>query len=265
MNSIGKFERKPYFKNRKIIGDMVELSSKMHQMNGNMEMDVTTARVLIRNSKTQGGESQSFTAWFVKCVAQAVNENKDIQALRKGNDIIVFDDVDVLVMIDSKVGRNQAAIPYVVRNANRKNCREIHKEIRAAQKLDASNASMMLGQKSWLMNVYPHMPKPIRMLLGKIIIENPFYIKQNTGTISVTSIGMMGKVNGWISPISPLPLSFAICSILKKPYNVNDKIEIREILNIAFTADHDLIDGAPLIRFLSRLSELVESGYSLDI
>lgn len=229
------------------------------------ELDVTIARELIRNYKTQSGESQSFTAWFVKCVAQTVDENKDIHALRKGNDIIVFDDVDVLVMIESKVSTNQVAIPYVVRNANRKSCKEIHKELRAAQKLDASEASMMLGSETWLMKIYPYIPKPIRMLLCRIVIGNPFYIKQNTGTISITSIGMMGKVNGWLSPISPLPLSFAVCGILKKPYNVNDKLEIREVLNISFTADHDLIDGAPLVRFLSRLSELVESGYDLDI
>ena len=79
----------------------------------------------------------------------------------------------------------------------------------------------------------------------------------------ITSVGMMGKINGWVIPVSVHPLCFAIGSIVKKPGVVKDRIEIREYLYITALVDHDIIDGAPAVRILSNLSELVENGYGL--
>lgn len=264
MYTVGKFEERPFIKYRKVVADMVELASKKHQMKGNMEIDVTLAREKLRSYKARTGETQSFTAWFVKCVAQVISENKKIHAMRKGKKIIIFDDVDILVMIETMMREDQAALPYVVRNADKKSCKEIHSEIRTAQKRNVNDPSIMIGGKSWLMGIYPHIPKAIRMLIGRVVSGNPFYVKANTGTVSVSSIGMMGKVNGWINPISPLPLSFAVCGIIKKPGIVGDKIEIREMLQVAFAADHDLIDGAQFVRFLERMNELMEEGFGLE-
>lgn len=264
MNITDKFEERPYLLHRKIVSDMVELSSMKHQMSGSMEIDVTEAREILRSFKSRTGESQSFTAWFIKCVAQAVSENKAIHGLRKGKKIVIFDDVDVFIMIETMVDNTNEALPYVIRKADKKNCREIHEEIRTAQKEKVSGTSMVIGRSTWLMDIYPHIPKILRMLICRIVCGNPFYIKKNTGTVSVSSVGMMGSVNARIKPISPLPLSFAVCGITKKPGVVNEKIEIREILNVTFAADHDIIDGAPLVRFLSRLKNLMETAYNLD-
>ena len=37
-----------------------------------MEVDVTYAQEKMRQNKIELGKSQSFTAWFIKCVAQAI-------------------------------------------------------------------------------------------------------------------------------------------------------------------------------------------------
>lgn len=264
MDQTGGYEERPFLKYRKVVADMVEVASKKHQMKGGMGVDITLAREKLRQYKAITGESQSLTAWFVKCVAQAVSENKQIHGMRKGKKIIIFNDVDILVMVETKLGENQAALPYVVRSADKKSCKEIQAEIRAAQKHNAGDQSIMIGRKTWLTGIYPHLPKTVRMLIYRVISRNPFYIKANTGTVAVSSVGMMGKMNGWISPISPLPLSFSVCGITKKPGVVGDKIEIREELQVAFTADHDLIDGAQIVRFLSRLNELLEEGFNLE-
>lgn len=60
------------------------------------------------------------------------------------------------------------------------------------------------------------------------------------------------------------PLCFSVGSIVKKPGVVDDKIEIREYLYITALADHDIIDGAPAVRALTKLTRLVESGYGLS-
>lgn len=83
------------------------------------------------------------------------------------------------------------------------------------------------------------------------------------GTVIVTSVGMIGTVNGWLIPYSIHPVCFASGSIVKKPGVVNDVVVIREFLEMTILIDHDVIDGAPAARFVSRLSGLIETGYGL--
>ena len=79
----------------------------------------------------------------------------------------------------------------------------------------------------------------------------------------LTSIGMMGKINGWFIHTSVHPLSFGIGSIIKKPAVIKDKIGIREMLYMTVLINHDVIDGADMARFISRLTENIESGLDL--
>ena len=83
------------------------------------------------------------------------------------------------------------------------------------------------------------------------------------GTVMITSVGMMGKIDGWVIPVGVHPVCFAIGSIVKNPGIVNDNIEIREYLYMTVLVDHDVIDGAPAVRALSKLTKLIESGYGL--
>jgi pyruvate/2-oxoglutarate dehydrogenase complex dihydrolipoamide acyltransferase (E2) component len=80
------------------------------------------------------------------------------------------------------------------------------------------------------------------------------------GNVVITSVGMMGLINGWFIHKSVHPLSFGIGSILKKPVVINNEIKIREILNMTILADHDVIDGAPMVRFLNDLTKYIEGG-----
>ena len=83
------------------------------------------------------------------------------------------------------------------------------------------------------------------------------------GSVVLTSVGMMGNVHGWFIHTSIHPISFGVGSIIKKPRVIKDQIEIREILYMTVLIDHDVIDGAPMARFISKLSKNIESGYGL--
>jgi pyruvate/2-oxoglutarate dehydrogenase complex dihydrolipoamide acyltransferase (E2) component len=83
------------------------------------------------------------------------------------------------------------------------------------------------------------------------------------GNVAFTSIGMMGSVDGWFIPISVHPICFGIGSIIKKPAVVDDRIEIREKLKMSILIDHDVIDGAPVARFINHLSGNIENGFNL--
>jgi pyruvate/2-oxoglutarate dehydrogenase complex dihydrolipoamide acyltransferase (E2) component len=45
---------------------------------------------------------------------------------------------------------------------------------------------------------------------------------------------------------------------------INDTIMVREYLHLTIHIDHDVVDGGPLARFVSRLTELLETGYGLS-
>jgi len=84
------------------------------------------------------------------------------------------------------------------------------------------------------------------------------------GSVVITSVGMVGKVNGWFIQTSMHPISFGIGSIISKPGAVNGRIEIREFLNMTVLIDHDVMDGAPMARFITKLSQNIESGLGLQ-
>jgi len=77
-----------------------------------------------------------------------------------------------------------------------------------------------------------------------------------------SAVGMFGEgTSGWgIYPATEV-LGLVVGSIAWKPAVVEGRIEPREILHLTVVLDHDVIDGAPAVRFTRRLVELIESGY----
>ena len=133
MDLIGKYEEKPFPRLREIIVDTVEQGLKRHHIKELIELDVTKGREYIRKHKEETGEALSFTGWIMKCIGQAINEHKYVQAMRKGKKIVIFDDVDIPVVVERVVDDRIFPVVFVVRKANKKSLREIHNEIRRAQ------------------------------------------------------------------------------------------------------------------------------------
>ena len=113
-------------KERRDIPAINELNSHKHFMYGLLEVDATIARQFIRDHKVQTGEMLSFTGYLAFCLARAVDEDKVVQAYMKGRkQLVVFDDVDVGLMIERELGEKRVLMGHVVRGANRKTYREI--------------------------------------------------------------------------------------------------------------------------------------------
>lgn len=84
------------------------------------------------------------------------------------------------------------------------------------------------------------------------------------GNVAVTSVGMTGKINGWFIHRSVHPVSFGVGSVIKKPVVIDNEIKIRDILNMTILVDHDVIDGAPMVRLLNDLTNYIETGKETD-
>jgi pyruvate/2-oxoglutarate dehydrogenase complex dihydrolipoamide acyltransferase (E2) component len=227
-------------------------------MHGLIEVDVTKAREFLREHKAKTGESLSFTAFLIACLAKAVDENKAVQAFRKGSKhLVLFEDVDVYTLIERTVAGQKQIIPYTIRAANRKTVRELHHEIRAAQVEDVEKVL------TWLQFLPDFLFGPFFWVFSWIGRRDPHVWKQYVGTVGITAVGMFGKGAGWGIPPALPTLMVTVGGISEKLAVVDGQIVARDYLNLTISFDHDIIDGAPAARFTEQLKELIESGYGL--
>jgi pyruvate/2-oxoglutarate dehydrogenase complex dihydrolipoamide acyltransferase (E2) component len=272
LDLIGSFEERQFPQLRNPTIDTLIWGSKRHHVPILLEVDVTAARDAIHDRKTKTGQDISFTGWLVKCLAQAVSEHKFIHALRKGKRrLVIFDDVDVTVIVERAVGQLDAGetlpMPYIVRKANEKSVTVIHSEIRAAQQLPVAASEVQIGstRAAWMTKISTMLPRFVRdLFFWQPLFHNPFLVKRMMGTVSVTSLGSVGQgVMSWGIPIGIHPLIVAVGAIAKRPGIVREQIVIREYVGLTVLFDHDVADGAPVARFIRRLQELMACGYGL--
>ncbi|SET58772.1 2-oxoacid dehydrogenases acyltransferase (catalytic domain) [Natronincola peptidivorans] len=266
MKSDGGYKIEAFPTSRIATIDIGAIGLKKHHIKALIELDVTEARKKILE-KRKLSQKISFNSWLIKCIGCAVEEFKEIHGIRKGKSkTVIFDDIDISIMIEKEIEGMKVPLPYVIRKVNEKSISDISSEVRAAQNQAVEDeGNYILGEKKndLLMKIYYAMPGFIRSLIWKHILRNPFLVKKNMGTVMITSIGMVGKIRGWVVPVSVHPLCFAVGSIIKKPGVIGDKIEIREYIHITALVDHDIIDGAPAVRALSKLTKMIENGFGL--
>jgi pyruvate/2-oxoglutarate dehydrogenase complex dihydrolipoamide acyltransferase (E2) component len=247
--------------------DVGRIGMRRHHVKALIEIDVTESRKKIRSLRARPGVKISFTAWILKCIGQALNEHRQVHALRKGRTgLVIFDTVDISILVEKEVDGVPVPLPLVLRDVANKSVSAIFDEIDSAKRKIIQNGSDYVldrDHNNKNPSLYALLPQFIRLVFWRIILRNPFRAKKMMGTAVVTSVGMMGSMNGWIIPFSIHPVCFALGSIVKKPEVVNDSISIREYLKMTVLVDHDVVDGAPAARFAARLVELVEGGYGL--
>lgn len=238
---------------------MLGEGQRKHMIHGLIEVDVTRPRQLITEHKNETGETLSFTAFVIYCLAQAVDENKMMHAYRaRRNRLVLFDEVDVNTQIERDLDGRKWVMPYIVRAANKKSSLEIHREIRAAQVKEIDDA-----RERKQFDFYLKLPRFVRKLFWWYLRYSPHRTKQIAGTVGVTAVGMFGRGGGWGIPITTQTLLLTLGGIAEKPGVIDGRIAIRQYMSLTVTIDHDLGDGATAARFLRRLSELLESGHGL--
>jgi pyruvate/2-oxoglutarate dehydrogenase complex dihydrolipoamide acyltransferase (E2) component len=244
-----------------------ELKSGKHCMYALLEVDVTVARKFIEDYEAKTGEQLSFTGYLISCLAHAVDEDKAVQAYRKGNkQLVIFDDVDVGFMIELKKEEKRLLTGYVIRGANHKTYREIHQEIRSVQSnQEPASADTVSWFRSALLLPWP-LSALFKALFRMIVRRDPTIVTSMAGTVGISSVGMFGKGHaGWGISTGSHVLDLVVGGTARKLAEVDGRIEPRQILCLTIIFDHDIIDGAPAARFTHRLVELIESGYGLDV
>jgi pyruvate/2-oxoglutarate dehydrogenase complex dihydrolipoamide acyltransferase (E2) component len=243
------------------IGDWLDQAARRHTMHALLELDITDARRAIREQRAETGEPLSLTAFVVACLARAIDEDKTMHAHRKGRDqLVLFDDVDVTVVVERTVDGEKIPVPHIVRAANHKAPAEISREIRGAAVGDLPYAMARRLLRLWLV-----VPGAIRRFAWSRWLADPERRRRLTGTTFVSAVGMFGTGTAWgIPEAQNYALGLTVGGIARKPGLVKtpdgERIEAREFLALTLSLDHEIVEGAPAARFAARLKELIEGG-----
>jgi len=248
----------PYPRTRLLMADGGRMGLRKHTVHGLVEFDITRAREAIRQHREQTGEALSFSAFFLACLGKAIDDDKQMHAYRSWrNQLFVFDDVDVNMLVEVEVDGIKTIRPHILRGVNKKSVRAIHEEIRAFQNQhESSLESKFIDWFVWL-------PGFVRRIFLWGLLKNPKLLKEYYGTVLVTSVGMFGIGTGWGIPVPNHSLQLTLGGIGEKPGVIDQRVEVRKYLSVTVSFDHDVIDGAPAARFIHRLKKLIENGYGL--
>ncbi len=245
--------------------DIFSIGLLKHHVSSILEFDVTESRRKLQDIRRSGIDI-SFNAWLIKTISEVVMKHKEAAAyLYNKKRLVVFNDVNVSILIEKKLDRKKVPIPLLIEKTNEKSAQEINSEILKAKNQVLSNNDIVLEKKSTRFeNIYYFLPGFIRRTIWKIMLNNPKFAFKKMGNVVITSVGMMGKINGWFIHKSVHPLSFGVGSILKKPVVIDNEVKIRNILNMTILCDHDVIDGAPMVKFVNDLTKYIETGKGIN-
>lgn len=267
MNEVNRsYQVVEFSEERRFMAAYQELKSGRHCMYALLEVDVTRIRQYIEEYKARTGETLSFTGYLAFCLGQAVDEDKTVQAYRKGwKQLVLFDDVDVGIMVELKQGEKRLLTGHVIQAANHKTFLEIHQEIRNVQ---SSEAPPSAASASWFRSAML-LPWPLSSLFKAafniMLRREPTLVTSMAGTVGISSVGMFGKGHaGWGISSGTHVLDLIVGGIAPRLAQMDGRIETRQVLSLTILFDHDVIDGAPAARFTRRLVELIENGYGLD-
>jgi len=211
---------------RKIIGERLSTSYReaVHvTINMEVKMDKFT-KLQGELSKTQ--KKLSYTLLMLKPIASALNDFDDLNATLEENKIILYDNININLAIESPVG----LVTPVVRNVDKK----------SLEKLIVDFDDLIEKSKSGQL-------KKINFM---------------GGTFTITNLGMF-DVDSFTPIINPPQIAIlGVNRITEKPIVENKEIKISKVMTLSLAFDHRAVDGALAAKFLNRVKFYLENPES---
>lgn len=223
----------PYEGMRKAIGENMARSYTTNaRVTHHVKVDMTEILAL-RKKMNEGARDKdkiSVTAILAKAVARALELNPCVNATLAGNEIKIWQDVNVGMAVAVPGG----LIVPVIRNANTKRLSDINKEIADLAKRGRKN---------------------------KLELD-----EMTGGTFTITNLGGYGSVDFFTPIINPPEAAIlGIGRTKDEPAVVNGQIVIRPLMGISLVFDHRIVDGAPAAEWLALLIGLIENPTTIFI
>src|SRR5215213_1914045 len=258
----------PYPSSRQLTFDVGMVGLAKHHVKALLEVDVTEARRIIKQNR-HNGRKISFTAWLIKAIADCIALHPPIAGINdaKRNKVLVFNEVDISIVVEKEVNGARVPLPYVIRKADKKPLCQIQEEIESAkaQRVGDEGNYVLGEERSTIgMKLFLLLPQWLRLLLMRLLVLNhPHRVKNMMGNVMITTAGMVGHTRGWIMPFGMHPLCLAFGSLNEQAAVYRGEIQKREFLHLTVLIDHDVIDGVPAARFVDDLVKKLQIGFGL--
>jgi pyruvate dehydrogenase E2 component (dihydrolipoamide acetyltransferase) len=194
------------------------------------EIDMTKVLKLrqeLNTALTEEGIKISVNDLIVKACALALEKFPEVNGSYRDGQFVLHKKVNIGIAVDIPSG---LVVP-VIRDANTKGLRTIARE---AKSLVAKAQA------------------------GKLTTTD-----LDGGTFSISNLGMM-DVTDFAAVISPPQAAIlAVAAIRKAFVPINDQPVIREIMHVTLSADHRIIYGATVARFLQDVKRLLQNPFLL--
>lgn len=245
----------PFNANRRMVAASAAVGRERNTIHALAEVDISTPRRRIREHRERTGEGLSLTAYVVACLARTLAEQPALNSFRRGRKLVLLDDVTINTLVERDIGGEKVPEPFPVRAAQAKSYREIHDEIRAAQRHRSERLGSLSGSP-WFIRFLPQtLARWFVRLAARSLTMNKHY-----GAAAVTAIGMFGTGASWAIPLTAATVTITVGSIVRRPVLRDGELDDPEHLCLTLSFNHDIVDGAPAARFMTRFGEILSGG-----
>jgi pyruvate/2-oxoglutarate dehydrogenase complex dihydrolipoamide acyltransferase (E2) component len=251
----------PFSLERRMVAASAAVGRRQSNIQFLTEVDISQPRRLMRKFAEREGEKLSLTAYIIRCLAQAIVAHPHLNAFRKGNKLILLDEVTISAQVEREVAGELVPGPIGIQSVQRKTLRQIQQELRAAQEKSHSDYSELSG-----LGFLRFLPSFMYRFFIRVASRN---VKMMTryGAVGVTAVGMLGPKDQamWLIPlVGGATVAVGVGGIITRPAMVDGMLEERERLCLTITFNHDIVDGAPAARFIKTFSGLLQTGELLN-
>jgi pyruvate/2-oxoglutarate dehydrogenase complex dihydrolipoamide acyltransferase (E2) component len=243
-------DRRPFPAERRIVLGGLRSGRRMAIMTALVQLDVSDAMERVRS------EALSPTAFVLACVGRAAAAHPEVHAYRGWSGrLVTHRHVDIATMVEVQTPEGVFPLAHPVRNAEMRSVSDVSSELRGIRHDPTASGSgrllMRWGSKATQV--------PGLIGLGYFTARHSTSVRRRTGTVTVSSVGMMMGGNGFaIGTPTISTLSVLIGGMSDRPWVIDGRPTVRTILDLTVQIDHRIVDGAPAARFGATLRQLLE-------
>jgi pyruvate/2-oxoglutarate dehydrogenase complex dihydrolipoamide acyltransferase (E2) component len=200
----------------------------------------------------------SLTAFVITSVGRAAARHPEVHAFRDWRGRLVrHTHVDVQTLIEVETDDGPFGLVHVVRDADLRSVEDISAELQAVKRAPTSTRSGRLLQ--WLAPNAARVPGLFTVMYAAM--SRSKRIRQATGTVQVTAIGMFAGGAGFaLAPPTLASCTIVVGGLARRPSVLDDRVVVRDVLDLTVTIDHNVVDGAPATRFGADLRRILETA-----
>ncbi|MDH3248619.1 MAG: 2-oxo acid dehydrogenase subunit E2 [Acidimicrobiia bacterium] len=243
-------DRRPFPTERRIVLGGLRSGKRMATMTALVQVDVSNAMERVRSQEL------SATAFVLACVGRAVASHPEVHAYRGWSGrLVMHRHVDIATMVEVHTSDGVFPLAHPVRDTESRSVSDISSELRAIRHDPTTSAGgrmlMRWGSKAGLV--------PGLIGLGYLTARHSPSVRRRTGTVTVSSVGMMMGGNGFaIGTPTISTLTVIVGGMGERPWVIDGELTVRTILDLTVQVDHRIVDGAPAARFGATLRRLLE-------